>query len=640
MPVPEEIILKRRSQVWPAPTLEGTMNLPTTWEFTSETVEDLGHIKVEINGVDVTTYRDVPTVVESWSVSEPFGPETATISFPQINPFEPLPAWLGSSDFTSYDDVVLTLVDELGAQIDVLWTGFIISHSDEVSGGFGVTVECLGSLYELDLYLAKPPASVPAGSRDVSTAIEEHFSTDTHPSLRLGPLQAYPPTSPPDAPNPVPLTGILTNKEGSWEPVLTGYIQELLSMATFYDGVTGDANQWTLDYQDGHPVFAPKDMTTVSWTVRCGQPGVKHSLEVDRSMAFNTYYGEGIATDNCRWRNLQFRDQLTATDPFHDESFFYPVAWSGWVEPVIPDPAGDDWIVNPTYDADRLRIERHEHHGANIDRITVDDYVHTTGLERTQFPPLMGNITLEADPQEGHRFQIHSGQNILLQGYRGEDILFHINQVEVDTANGTVDLAVDTMGRDYLTWSEVKNRNKDNEHPSWKQERRNRNSKTVEDRYPEWDCEAGSGIIPLQAVTMGAWHVYRINAAAGGTVVQTNIDMDTPCRYGLGIFDSDPTGTLSGSPLVDPGKDAEGNPLESDYWDAYGDSLVIAWGQFEQAAGYYPGKESNEDAMTGDFVDDASWYYESQDPPYLWLAIYVEGSGTVNMSGQLKQGVY
>ena len=52
--------------------------------------ETLVHLRVIIGGQDVTFFRGTPVQVEHVTTSQPFGPETATLIFPQITPFDDL----------------------------------------------------------------------------------------------------------------------------------------------------------------------------------------------------------------------------------------------------------------------------------------------------------------------------------------------------------------------------------------------------------------------------------------------------------------------------------------------------------------------------------------------------------------------
>ena len=112
-----------------------------------------------------------------------------------------------------------------------------------------------------------------------------------------------------------------------------------------------------------------------------------------------------------------------------------------------------------------------------------------------------------------------------------------------------------------------------------------------------------------------------------------------PSRLSVGIFDRQVTANqlkAIGSP--DP---QHGNPLYFfEFWEQFGDELVNAWGGAEEPGGYSPGRESDDDPVTGVLTDVAEWFFRSSDPPWLWIAIYVEtgDANSVNyVQGLLQQ---
>ena len=78
---------------------------------------------------------------------------------------------------------------------------------------------------------------------------------------------------------------------------MIGYCQELLATAT-----TTGGGQWTIA-RTGRRTYAMqlKDQTTITWTVRTGQPGVQANLKLDSSTAVNRIYGRGIAPNGYAW---------------------------------------------------------------------------------------------------------------------------------------------------------------------------------------------------------------------------------------------------------------------------------------------------------------------------------------------------
>lgn len=593
-------------------------------------VQDWGRIQTVFNGVDVSFYRDVVTQVRSWAVGEPFDDSYAEIFFPQISPFEALPAWL--ADFVN---VELNLIRPDGST-KVLWEGMFASEEDSVSEtGGGLSVHCIGAIFQLDLYV-KPPAMFRPDPKDIGLLIFESFTSSTtinRAALRLGPPSAY--ATPPVYHNPAEqthpaVTGILSTKSGSWGAAL-GYIQELLSQAQ-----TADGTQWTVMKYPGRQVeILKKDRVTVHWTVHMGAPGVTHSLSRDLTMAPNAYYGEGTDADGCQWRNSKYPDELE-----DDYSFFMPVSIDPLVENWTYTASGKVTGTNPVFDRNKIRIERKEDVGERISKAEATVMIDKMRL-RDQVPTRFGTITLTTDPSEGSRREIRAGQNILFKGHRGVNRLMHIAEAVVTNSESgcTVTLTVDEKARDLTSIQALRERDRENTDPTGRQKVTYRNSKDVEDRYVVFDCEAGGGIIPATAVTAATWKIIKVPMAETGTVVKTEFSITTPARYSVGVFDR----AITAQAMSRRGP----SPLDDGYWDLFDlvgqpiDGLLVAWGGAGQAMGFYPGLESETtDPLTGKFLDTGTWYFETPNPPWLWVAMWVESPANNTISGRMYPGVY
>jgi peptidoglycan hydrolase-like protein with peptidoglycan-binding domain len=475
------------------------------------------------------------------------------------------------------------------------------------------------------------------------------------------------------------------------------YIADLLAIATEDNG-----DQWTVMKNAGKvPVFKKKDLTTTHWTVVIGQPGVTHDLSRNHTEAPNAFYGEGIH-NNCRWRNAVYPHVRPDDAPPWPGDSYYPgntydsnltlfkrtisergfnvavdnvyhaseepeikrfqgsygglqsgiiaaQTWAGAFQPgtdagslsgghflpLVFDESypwvrqGNGSVFNPNYDPKKILREHYINWGADTHLWTAA--ASSKSLKEREYPAdYIGSITLASDPQEGHRFEIKAGQNILLKSHHGTNRKFHIARAEVDVEGGTVTLQVDEGGRDALTLAEIKKRNTEFGTPTYRQDRVYRNSRAIEDRYPTWDCEVGSGVVPRHGIFRNLWNVLKLPFAAGGEIVRTEFSTDFPSRFAVAVFDR---------PVTHNTMKSYGNsPLDEGYWDGFGDGLVIAWGGEGQAAGYYPGRESDEDPKTGVLVDDSTWYYESYHAPWLWVAIWCEDTNYV--TGRFYPGTF
>lgn len=630
--------IPRYSEIYGYPaTVNG---IPQNWQPSSIVQGDWGTLALWMDGTNVTNYRNVPVKINSYTDSEPFGYKNASFTFPQITSIEAVPSW--AEKFKT----VQLILTRPNATTKLMWAGLVASDEDTIddSGG-GMTVPCIGILYQADLFLKKPSLTKPV-MRDLYEIFFEELNPDLTASTsavinRSGARWGAPIGS---------VTGIEFQRQGSWEPLLTGYFQDLLSQA-----VTEDGDQWTIDIDsDLNPTLQLKNMTTMHWSVMVGQRGVKHSLSKDYTMSPNAFYGDGTDLQMCHWRNTRYPqpdvDPSTYPDPPPppgyttgdvDRTGPFPTSLP-FFQPAIEDVKTAYWWrtvaegaiigINPAHDPDVVRVENYQNFGSYLTR---EEGAYSAAIEfNRRQPSYNGSITLEADPAEGSRFEIEAGQNILLLNHRGTaGRSFHISDVETDIDSGRVTLQVDEAGRDYVTVAAVRNRERQNNDPSLRQQRTYRNSRAINDRKAAiWDCESGAGVIPATAVG-SSWTIIRFAAGTVGTVINSFMETDPVRAFAAGVFDKDPTGIISGSPLTN-----------DDYWDGFSEAtgLIMAWGAGSAMAGYFPGRgpgteeSPSSDPVTGVHRDDASWYYETDDAPWLYLAVYASGSTT--FSGLFRPG--
>jgi len=246
-----------------------------------------GYYQIIIGNVDVTYYRDVVTKASRLTWAEPFGPATAEITLPQITPFELKPSWM------TYGALVdVWHVDENFNRVGQfpMWEGILIATAagnDENT--YGLTASCIGAMFHLDFYKKKPDIGRGWKNTDIGISIPDEINQIT----RMNTVKMYfvHPQN----------TGILTRSRGGWDPLLTGWIQDLLATAT-----TEDGGQWTMNCVGRAPFMLLKDMGTIHWNVMNATPGVLVNLEEDATQVKNVFYGEGIDDENCRWRNQKF----------------------------------------------------------------------------------------------------------------------------------------------------------------------------------------------------------------------------------------------------------------------------------------------------------------------------------------------
>lgn len=298
--------------------------------------------------------------------------------------------------------------------------------------------------------------------------------------------------------------------------------------------------------------------------------------------------------------------------------------------PLDQDPATERWLynamgsrigANPDFDPHQVVVETWENYGVRAYK--WEGIASAAARRRRESAmPWHGTITFTADPPEGSRFDIREGQNVAVPGLRGVDRLLHIARVRTDWAGGVVTVDVDEGARDALTLAAMRKRLRDSVTPTKQRSYRNSVARSTPDHKGAFDCEAGAGVIPRHAIAAGSWNVLRIPAAATGTLIGAEFytDNTTTAKVSVGVFDRE---QLAAS-LAARG----GTPLDEGWWDTFDDNwgLLINWGQYEQAGGFYPGRESDGDPITGATRDQAQWWFESSRPPWLWVALWCSAS--------------
>lgn len=582
------------------------------------TLEQWGRLQVIVGGEDVTFYRDIPCKPLRWTFNEPFSDATAEIFFPQITGFEEPPAFLQASGEAPNVDLWLVRPDNTQK---VLWEGMVASFEVDESG---ITIVCIGALYQLDLYRKAP--SFNTQLRDVQEVIAEEFTT-AHPSLRTGP-PAY-----------VLGSGLNTRQRGGWTRALTGYVQDLLTQAEFAEGVNPDGTQLTLIKEPGRtPSLGLKDNVSEHWVASFGAPGIECRLTRDRLAEPNVYYGEGIDNDDhCHWRNTKYPDNDLYT------GYFAPLVSATEVEPYLYDAYGTISAVNSLYDSSVPRIEQFTNYGEGIDLAQGVQTAERAFL-RENTPGWYGTITFRADPEVGadgvweSRFEMRINENIRLDNFQGDSILLHFCQVAVDLDAGTVTCTVDSKARNMLTLAQIMRRDASDAVDPMKRYRQYRNSRNVEDRIHVFDCEAGGGVVDSVSLAAAQWTVVQVPFGEYGQLVRTDFQCTSAVRFSMAVFDQPISASVitSAMPLGPLTNTAAGlNP-----WNAFpeGYGLIVAWGGPGQAAGYYPGAETDTTpVVTGRLVDDAIWSYATPTPPWLWVAFWAVSATTI--SGRFYPGV-
>lgn len=450
---------------------------------------------------DVTFFRNAPTTISSLSTSDPFGPSTATLEFPAITLLDQIGgrdlAWLSPET-----DVDIVWVDYGTETVSYRWSGYAESfeyQSGDVGGGLQVT--CRGALYQSDMWLAKPEyvyQPIP-----YETAIARQFADRA--DSRLGSLSVEWPSwwskkfsvaeyeSYPLYLRPVGLedgavwSGYVTRSTGSFDQVLTGYVQGLLSnMHTEY-------GQFTIMLGPGRtPVLRHRNRLSApdagTFVVSVLQPGVSVQATLDYSQRMNVVYGQGKALNGATFSGMRVSADGTRIthEPFAYRSSVHPIALNDWFDRRVMRKEANLSFHEGVSEAEAKEIAK-------------------SHLLRFADPGVTGSITLFTDPVRDRslvsRNLITAGSSIQVTGLFGmpEGVLFHVT--EATTGPEETTLTVDSKYRDQLTVQEVRARTRDSLVPvrllTVGQYKPN-----IPDMLFPWSYADGSGFVPKSSVPL------------------------------------------------------------------------------------------------------------------------------------------
>lgn len=443
---------------------------------------------------DITFFRGLPTKIGVMTSTDPFGDASASLSFPGITSMD-RPGFGDLTWLVPYSNIDIAYYNSDGTPSDWVWEGIFLS---EEIGDPDYSISIKGALYQADNFLAAP--WFPQYPVPYEFMIKTLLDPKKQSTLRTAPLRI---TFPDGWANLVPnkvlpdylwflrpwgvlpgdkWTGLTTRNTGGWEPVLTGYIQSLLGVM-----YTEDGGQWTIRKRTGRvpellvrPALRfPNEQTL---TVTNGAPGVKVSISRDFSQAANVIYGQGTDLQGSSFSGMQVTadGQTTYYEPFAALPQVYPVTNNPRFNPNIP------------------RKESRLQFPQGMDQIAARNTA-MTQQRRIADPGYTGTIDLSSDPLSGgipySRFLIRGGDNILVKGLRGTDILFHVTTASASPEQGSISLTVDTKFRDALTVDEVRARTRDALDPV-RLLRVGQFSTTVQDSILPWSYAQGSGVIP------------------------------------------------------------------------------------------------------------------------------------------------
>jgi hypothetical protein len=532
-------------------------------------------------------------------------------------------------------------VTPAGAFEKILWEGLVESwqfHVDE--GGAHTLVNGVGANHQLDLYVRAPsPLKDP---QRIDYAVSKQWFFNSRPHLRTQEMIIR------------NACGLLTWQSGAWQSAYQYVLEELQKAES------GGAS-WTIGLErPRQPVFKLRDKSTVNWTVSYGQRGFTADISQEWAGAANVIYGECSDTPDTTTRNLYFAQNQYTIHPGGSVTvaaggggpFYDP--WAGSASLLLTFDESTALFGTDTFDLSEVRVERFINFGDGIDKTQARNLAAEI-IDRDSDIGHFGTIVLRADPEEGSRFEIEAGQNILVKQYYGSGstgILFGIQGVSQNDENLSTTLTVDTKYRSLPYLYELIQAQLEGQDPDRKL-RQNRSTATISDGKIPWDDDAGSGVIPYArkldgtstvAVPPNTWVTTKILMAEGPMQVMKSVIMaDLPLPYHVSVYDWDATAFLTA--FIDP--------FTAGQWKPTPKGFLIGWGQLGQRAGYWPGFESDGDPLSGIMKDEADWTFShsrkvpsgdgnpttSGDVSFLWVSFYHKNAATtLHFHGQFIHG--
>ena len=452
---------------------------------------------------EITLFRDAPITIGSVTTQDPFTEVTADLAFPQVTVFD-TPGEGDLDWLVPNTDIDIVWQNVGNYEFDWRWEGYIASYGFSLSGAESAfTCDLKGALYGLDDYLAIP--GFPKRPIPYEILIAMAFDQSEHPA-HLGKFRMLFPEDwelkVPPFNDPVYLsalkpwgvatgqrwTGFTSRSTGTWEPLLTGHVQSLLSVM-FAEG----GHQWSVRNRGfRRPELylrqIPDQTSDEIIEITLGAPGVSLDGSRDFTQRAGVLYGAGQDEAGISYSNIQ-------VTPNGKETYFKPFAYSPRMWPRVG---------NPSYDPRMKPKETMIRFQDGVDELSAFKIAQGQ-YQRFAEPGITGTITLSTDPRLSSgmlmpRLMIRGGQSIRINGLFGvrEGVLAHLTSVAADFTGLTTTLTFDTKYRDQLTVEEVKARTRDALTPM-RALQVGKYSNTIQDLVLPWSYKSGSGIIPTPA---------------------------------------------------------------------------------------------------------------------------------------------
>ena len=333
------------------------------------------------------------------------------------------------------------------------------------------------------------------------------------------------------------------------------------------------------------------------------------------------------------WATTFLNSPINLTGP-SSSAYIAPLVVDTKVEPFLYKANGEIMDTNPNFTSSVMRRETYSSYG---EKASKPEAIMSAFAQMKQFadPGWYGTITLGVDPEEDSKYGIRAGQNIVLKGFKGEDLFFHITECTVNWESQTVSLTVDTKARDYVTVNAMIERDRTIGETGLKVERKFTKKSDFTEEITVFDSEASAGFIPAHGTPGGEWNVVRVPAGEIGNIVKTEFATYPATLFAIAVFDRPITPKfLNDYTRLFQGGFFDGGIMSDEFWELFQQNapdkgLMTAWGGQGDLCGTWPKKydegeiqKSGLAGISGKFKDDGQWTYWSSQPPWLWVGIW------------------
>jgi hypothetical protein len=646
----------------------------------------LGTPHVWVDGVDVTYFRDAPTKIAGWRQEAPFGWTSTTLTFKQVFHYEERGvgdlAWMVADK-----PVEIALVTPLGARLH-RFTGHLTSEDPGVGRGrtecvWGVE----GALWQADHSIHQVPArldptdigrlipaelngtpsrrfspianvttGIPSRQRGSTGQTRWEYTTDMLAKATVdgGDQWTLEPTGPRSfalvLKDTTTVHWTITAGAPGVELDLNHDHHERID-AVYARGIGPDGYAWRnvffpdllaydppdYPYADPDQNVLPGDTDAMTLT----GTGISDWQRRIRELGYSSLPVDGVMgsedTAAVRWIQAKMGIQV--------DGFMGPQTWAAtWnvgavggdlrtirlpmavrteVEQYIYAANGAIVGTNPEYDPSIIRHEVDIDLGAGVTKAQGREMARRI-LERGLDPGIVGTIKLTTCPWEGSRWEMDAGDNVLVKGWRGEDVIARVTALDADPESVTVTLTIDSEFRDAMAVVQILERNRESRpDPARRPGNPNRRSRQDQDQVTPFEGESPAGRLPRLPLYEGLWTVWPVPVSEVGLIAKLRMWTDDPVsKFAVSLWGRPVTANQIAAKVPDPL--AETNPWQA-AGDAWLDSMgfVDAWGEEGEAAGYgLLGRESEGDPLTGELIDEAGVPYVSLVSPWLWVGLF------------------